>query len=78
VVEPPLRRFTLCPQISIVRVFGFDAEILLTGLADPMVLAFNKRVVVDTLAVVGGAQIALHHDGILSGFTSARVFVTTR
>jgi hypothetical protein len=40
---------------SIVGVFGFDAEILLAGFADPVVFAFNKRVVVDALAVVGGA-----------------------
>jgi len=40
-----------------------------------MVLPVNKRVVVDAFAVVVRAQIALHHEGILSGFIWARAFV---
>jgi hypothetical protein len=40
---------------SIVGVFGFDPEVLLAGFAHPVVFAFNERVVVDALAVVGGA-----------------------
>jgi len=48
-------------RVSIVRVFGFDLELLLAGFANPVVLAIDKRVVVDALAVVVCAQIALHH-----------------
>jgi hypothetical protein len=59
-------------------VFGFDLELFLAGLADPMVLPVNERVVVDAFAVVVRAQIALHHEGILSGFIWARAFVRIR
>jgi hypothetical protein len=48
-------------RVSVVGVFGFDFELLLAGLAHPMVFAFNKSVVVDTLAVIVRAHIALHH-----------------
>ena len=58
--------------------FGFDFELLLAGLADPMVLTVNERVVMDASAVVVRAQIALHHGGILSGFIWARAFVRIR
>ena len=58
--------------------FSFDFELLLTGFADPMVLAVNECVVVNSLAVVVCAQIALHHSGILSGFILARAFVRIR
>jgi len=50
------------PAVSVVGVFGLDAKVLLARFAHPVVFAFNERVVVDALAVVGGAQIALHHD----------------
>ena len=62
----------------IVGMFGFDLEFLLAGFADPMVLTVNERVVVNALAVVVRAQIALHHSGILSGFILARAFVRIR
>jgi hypothetical protein len=64
--------------VLIVGMFSFDLELLLTGFAHPMVLAVNKRVVVDALAVVVRAQIALHHAGILSGFILVRAFVRIR
>jgi len=54
--------------------FSFDFELLLTGFADPVVLAVNERVIVNSFAVVVCAQIALHGLGILSGFISARAF----
>jgi hypothetical protein len=41
--------------------FGFDSKALLAGFANPVVFAFNERVVMDSFAVVGGAHIALHH-----------------
>ena len=62
----------------IVGMFSFDFELLLTGFTDPMVLAVNECVVVNSLAVVVCAQIALHHSGILSGFILARAFVRIR
>jgi hypothetical protein len=54
--------------------FSFDFELLLTGFADPVVLTVNERVVVNALAVIVCAQIALHDSGILSGFILARAF----
>jgi hypothetical protein len=59
-------------------VVGFDLELLLAGFADPMVLAVNERVVMDSFAIVVRAQIALHHAGILSGFILVRAFVQIR
>jgi hypothetical protein len=59
-------------------VFGFDLELLFAGIANPMMLAFNERVVMNSLAVVVRAQIALHSAGILSGFILARAFVRIR
>jgi hypothetical protein len=43
-------------------VFGIDLELFLAGLANPEMFAVNESVVVDALAVVVGAQIALHHE----------------
>ena len=40
--------------------FGFDFELLLAGFANPVVLAFDECVVVDSLAVVFSAEITLH------------------
>jgi hypothetical protein len=41
-------------------VFRFDLEFLLAGFTNPMVLAVNEGMVVDSRAVIVGAQIALH------------------
>jgi len=46
--------------LLIVGMFCFDLEFLLAGLADPMVFAVDKRVIVDAGAVILGAKIALH------------------
>src|SRR5262249_697054 len=46
--------------ILIVDVFRFDLQFFLAGFANPVMLAFDKRVVVDPLAVIFRAQIALH------------------
>jgi hypothetical protein len=39
---------------------GLDLELLLTGLANPVMFTFDKGVIVDALAVVFCAEIALH------------------
>jgi hypothetical protein len=45
---------------SIVDVLCFDFQLFLAGFTDPVVFAFDKGVVVDTLTVIFRAQIALH------------------
>ena len=40
--------------------------------------SIDEGVIVDAFAVVVRAQIALHHEGILSGFIWARAFVRIR
>ena len=58
------RGLTPCPLRDelglVVGVFRFDLEFLLAGFANPVVLAFEKSVVMDALAVVFCAQITLH------------------
>jgi hypothetical protein len=44
----------------VVDVFRFDFQFFLAGFANPVVLAVDKRVVVDPLTVIFRAQIALH------------------
>jgi hypothetical protein len=39
----------------LVGVFRFDLQLLLAGLADPVMLAFNEGMVVDAFAVVFSA-----------------------
>jgi hypothetical protein len=48
----------------LVGVFRFDLQLLLAGLADPVMLAFNEGMVVDAFAVVFSAQITLHEDEV--------------
>jgi hypothetical protein len=44
----------------IVDVFCFYLQLLLTGFANPMVLAINERVVVNAFAIVFSAEVAFH------------------
>ena len=44
----------------VVGVFSFDFQFFLAGFANPVVFAVDEGVVVDALAVIVCAQIALH------------------
>lgn len=46
---------------SVVYVFCFDFQFLLTGFADPVMFSVDEGVIVDTFPVVVGTQIAFHY-----------------
>ena len=62
-LDGALQRFN--PKGLVVDVLGFDFQFLLTGFADPVVFSIDEGVVVDTFAVIFGAEITLHYEVIL-------------
>jgi len=58
-LDGDLQRFNL--KGLVVDVLGFDFQFLLTGFADPVVFSIDEGVVVDTFAVIFGAEVTLHN-----------------
>jgi len=47
-------------HLLVIDVFCFDLQFLLAGFANPVVLAINEGMVVNTFAVVFGAEVTFH------------------